>query len=65
MPAKRRSFVGVVSATERALRAARVEQVFVGALAVSAFGSEPPFWFPCRRPCLHIHLEVIGDDWTP
>src|SRR5205807_9849221 len=38
MPAKRRSFVGVVSATERALRAARVEHVFVGALAVSAFG---------------------------
>jgi len=38
MQAKRRSFVGVVSATERALRAARVEHVFVGALAVSAFG---------------------------
>src|SRR5437870_6407451 len=38
MPAKRRSFVGVVSATERALRAARVEHVFVGAVAVPAFG---------------------------
>src|SRR6266571_2591869 len=38
MPAKRRSFVGVVSPTERSLRAARVEHVFVRALAVSAFG---------------------------
>src|SRR5205809_6721363 len=38
MPAKRRSFVSVVSATEKSLRAARVEHVFVGALAVSAFG---------------------------
>src|SRR6266566_8890183 len=38
MPAKRRSFVGVVSATEKSLRAARVEHVFVGALAVLAFG---------------------------
>src|SRR6266540_6422063 len=38
MPAKPRSFVAVVKATERSLRAARVEHVFVGALAVSAFG---------------------------
>src|SRR5438876_11459099 len=38
MPAKRRSFVSVVSATEKSLRAARAEHVFVGALAVSAFG---------------------------
>src|SRR5688572_6246859 len=38
MPAKRRSFVAVVKATERSLRAARVPHVFVGALAVAAFG---------------------------
>lgn len=38
MPAKRRSFVAVVKAAERSLRAARVEHVFVGALAVAAFG---------------------------
>src|SRR5467141_83157 len=38
MPAKRRSFVAVVSAAERSLRAARVDHVFVGALAVAAFG---------------------------
>lgn len=38
MPAKRRSFVAVGRATERALRAARVDHVFVGALAVAAFG---------------------------
>jgi hypothetical protein len=38
MPAKRRSFVATVKATERSLRAARVDHVFVGALAVSAFG---------------------------
>ena len=38
MPAKRRSFVAVVSATERSFRAARVDHVFVGALAVAAFG---------------------------
>jgi hypothetical protein len=38
MPAKRRSFVAVVKATERSLRAARVDHVFVGALAVAAFG---------------------------
>lgn len=38
MPAKRRSFVAVVKAAERSLRAARVDHVFVGALAVAAFG---------------------------
>ncbi len=38
MPAKRRSFVAVVKAAERSLRAARVEHAFVGALAVSAYG---------------------------
>jgi len=38
MPAKRRSFVAVVSAAERSFRAARVNHVFVGALAVAAFG---------------------------
>lgn len=38
MPAKRRSFVAVVRATEVALRATRVDHVFVGALAVAAFG---------------------------
>jgi len=38
MPAKRRSFVAVVSAAERSFRAARVDHVFVGALAVAAFG---------------------------
>jgi len=38
MPAKRRSFVGVVKATAGSLRAARVEHVFVGGLAVAAFG---------------------------
>lgn len=38
MPARKRSFVAVVKAAERALRTARVEHVFVGALAVGAFG---------------------------
>ncbi len=38
MPAKRRSFVAVVKAAEGSLRAARVEHVFVGGLAVAAFG---------------------------
>ncbi len=38
MPAKRRSFAGVVKAAEGSLRAARVEHVFVGGLAVAAFG---------------------------
>jgi hypothetical protein len=38
MPGKRRSFVAVVNAAERSLRAARVDHVFVGALAVAAFG---------------------------
>ncbi len=38
MPAKRRSFVGVVKAAEGSLRAAHVKHVFVGALAVAAFG---------------------------
>jgi len=38
MPAKRRSFVAVVKAAEGSLRAARVKHVFVGALAVAAFG---------------------------
>jgi hypothetical protein len=38
MPARRRSFVAVVSAAERSFRSARVDHVFVGALAVAAFG---------------------------
>lgn len=38
MPARRRSFAAVVKAAEQALRAAGVEHVFVGALAVGAFG---------------------------
>jgi hypothetical protein len=38
MPGKPRSFVAVVKAAERSLRAARIDHVFVGALAVSAFG---------------------------
>src|SRR5712691_8657370 len=38
MPAKRRSFVAVVKAAERSLRAAGMDHVFVGALAVAAFG---------------------------
>jgi len=38
MPAKRRSFVAVVKAAERSLRAAGMDHVFVGALAVGAFG---------------------------
>ena len=38
MPVKRRSFVAVVKAAERSLRASRVDHVFVGAVAVSAFG---------------------------
>jgi hypothetical protein len=38
MPGKRRSFVAVVKAAERSLRAARIDHVFVGALAVAAFG---------------------------
>ena len=38
MPAKRRSFVAVVKGAERSLRAAGIDHVFVGALAVAAFG---------------------------
>lgn len=38
MPAKRRSFVAVVRAAERSLLAAGIDHVFVGALAVGAFG---------------------------
>ena len=38
MPAKRRSFVAVVKAAEGSLRAAQLKHVFVGALAVAAFG---------------------------
>ena len=38
MPGKRRSFVAVVKAAERALRAAGVDHAFVGALAVGAYG---------------------------
>ncbi len=38
MPAKRRSFAAVVRAAEGSLRAARVGHVFVGGLAVAAFG---------------------------
>ena len=38
MPAKRRSFVAVVKAAERSLQAAGINHVFVGALAVAAFG---------------------------
>lgn len=38
MPVKRRSFVAVVRAAARALRAAHVDHVFVGGLAVAAFG---------------------------
>ncbi len=38
MPEKRRSFVAVVKAAERSLRAAGIDHVFVGALAVAAFG---------------------------
>ena len=38
MPEKRRSFVAVVKAGERSLRAAGIDHVFVGALAVGAFG---------------------------
>lgn len=38
MPGKRRSFVAVVKAAERALRVAGVDHAFVGALAVGAFG---------------------------
>src|SRR3989475_8468559 len=38
MPEKRRSFVAVVKAAERSLRAAGMDHVFVGALAVGAFG---------------------------
>lgn len=38
MPEKRRSFIAVVKAVERSLRAARIKHVFVGALAVGAFG---------------------------
>src|SRR5437667_5741064 len=39
MPGKRRSFVAVVKATERSLRAAGMDHVFVDALAVAAFGA--------------------------
>src|SRR2546426_11308008 len=38
MPEKRRSFVAVVKAAERSLRAAGMDHVFVDALAVGAFG---------------------------
>lgn len=38
MPAKRRSFADVVKAAERSLRAAGIDHVYVGALAVAAFG---------------------------
>jgi len=38
MPAKRRSFVAVVRGWERSLGAAKIDHVFVGALAVAAFG---------------------------
>ncbi len=38
MPAKRRSFAAVVRAAEGSLRVARVGHVFVGGLAVAAFG---------------------------
>ena len=38
MPEKRRSFVAVVKAAERSLRAAGMDHVFVGALEVGAFG---------------------------
>ena len=38
MPEKRRSFVAVVKAAERSLRAAGMDHIFVGALAVGAFG---------------------------
>src|SRR2546422_8599003 len=38
MPARPRSYAAVVKAAERALRAARVDHVFVGGLAVMAFG---------------------------
>lgn len=38
MPEKRRSFVAVVKAAERSLRAAGVDHAFVGALAVGAYG---------------------------
>src|SRR5207249_8969681 len=38
MPEKRRSFVAVVKAAERSLRAAGMDHVFVGALAVGDFG---------------------------
>lgn len=38
MPAKPRSFVALVKGAERALREAGVDHVFVGSLAVAAFG---------------------------
>jgi len=38
MPARPRSYAAVVKAAERALRAARVDHVFVGGIAVMAFG---------------------------
>ena len=38
MPVKPRSYVAVVKAAERALRASRIDHVFVGAIAVMAFG---------------------------
>jgi len=38
MPAKRRSFAAVVKAAESSLRAAAIDHVYVGALAVAAFG---------------------------
>src|SRR6266571_1086530 len=38
MPARRRSYDAVVRAVERALTAARVDHVFVGGVAVLAFG---------------------------
>src|SRR5205809_4738880 len=38
MPARPRSYAAVVKAAERALRAARIDHVFVGGIAVMAFG---------------------------
>ena len=38
MPARRRSYDALVRAVERALTAARVDHVFVGGVAVLAFG---------------------------
>ena len=58
MPEKRRSFVAVAKAAERSLRAAEMDHVFVGALAVGAFGV----------PRTTADVDVIGitgrDVWT-